>query len=420
MSIDVLVIGGGPAGASSAFQLARRGMRVRVLERSRFPRAKPCAECLSPQASRILDDMGVLAELDTRGAHLRGMTVRAPNGTAASGDYAATHGFRAFRDRGLAIRRELLDDVLLRAAREAGARVDERARVTDVLRDSRGAVCGVSVLGADGSRDEIRAPIVVAADGLRSVVARRLRLAHTAVWPNRVSLVGHYRGVLDVGDYGEMHVERDGFVGIADVGDGVTTVAAVFPARRAREISGDRAGFLDRWLASKPHLAPRFTSASRDGGVAAIGPFASHARRASHPGALLVGDAADFFDPFTGEGIYAALRGGELVAATVEQALGASPSVAAGAFREYEAARRTEFGGKWWVEWLIGVGVAVPPIVNRVARVLAGKKDLADLLVGVTGDFIPARHVLRPGYLAQLFVLPIPRSRTSPVLPPCP
>jgi flavin-dependent dehydrogenase len=269
------------------------------------------------------------------------------------------------------------------------------------------------VLNDTGGPRELGAPIVVAADGLRSVVARRLGLTRTAAWPRRLSLVAHYRGVGDVGDYGEMHVERDGFVGIADVGDGVTTVAAVFPARRAREISGDRSGFLDRWLASKAQLAPRFRSATCEGAAAAVGPFASHARQASHAGALLVGDAADFFDPFTGEGIYSALRGGELVADAVAEALGA-PNAQKEAFREYERRRCTEFGGKWKVEKLIGVGVAVPSIVNRAARALSGEKRLADLLVGVTGDFVPAREVLRLGYLARLFLRPIPSPNTRP------
>lgn len=415
---DVLIVGGGPAGASSAFQLARRGVRVRVLERARFPRAKPCAECLSPQASRILYDMGVLHELETQGAHLRGMIIRAPNGAMARGDYAAAHGFRAFRDRGLAIRRELLDHVLLRRAREAGVHVDERMRVADVTRDAQGAVRGVAVLDASGARADLRADVVVGADGLHSVVARRLGLARMAMWPRRISLVAHYREVRGVSEYGEMHVEADGFVGIADVGDGVTTVAAVFPARRAREISGDRAGFLDRWIASKPHLAGRFADATRDGPAWAIGPFASHARRASHPGALLVGDAADFFDPFTGEGIYSALRGGELVADAVVAALGASSARdAARAFQRYERARRDEFGGKWWVERLISAGVASPPIANRATRALSARKHLADLLVGVTGDFVPASRVLGLGFLAQLFVLPIP---AQPATRACP
>jgi geranylgeranyl reductase family protein len=407
---EVLIVGGGPAGASTAFQLAKRGLRVRVLERARFPRSKPCAECLSPQASRILDDMGALRELEARGAWLRGMVVRAPNGASARGDYAATHGFRAYREAGLAIRREFLDSALLETARSAGAEVVERVRVTDLLRDGRGAVIGVRALSGSGSVDDVRAPLIVGADGLQSVVARRLGLRRVAFWPHRMALVAHYRDVAELSDLVEMHVERDGFVGIADVGGGTTTVAAVFPRSRAREIAGDRSGFLDRWLASKPHLARRFARATRDGSVAAVGPFASHARRAWHPGALLVGDAADFFDPFTGEGIYAALRGGELAADVIARSLGAGRTTAV-VLRDYDRARRDEFGGKWWVERLIGIGVASPPVVNRAVRALAGRKELADLLVGVTGDFVPANEVLRLGYLTRLFITPVPAFR---------
>jgi flavin-dependent dehydrogenase len=412
---DVLIIGGGPAGASTAFQLARRGIRVRVLERARFPRAKPCAECLSPQASRLLHDMGVLGELESRGAWLRGMTVRSPNGTLARGDYAAGHGFRAFRDRGLAIRREVLDEALLASARMAGGEVEEGPRCVDVLRGSSGAVSGVRVLR--GSRvDDVRAQVVIGADGLRSVIARRLGLARTLAWPARLALVAHYRDVEGISAYGEMHIERDGFVGIADVGGGVTTVAAVFPLTRAREISGDRSRFLDVWLASKAHLAARFRRATRDGDARAVGPFASHARRASHPqgGALLVGDAADFFDPFTGEGIYAALRGGEMAADAVAGSLDVMPRRRAEALEEYESRRRSEFRGKWRVERLIGIGVAFPPIANRATRALAARKELADLLVGVTGDFVPPSRVLRPNYLASLFLAPLPTTPSTP------
>ena len=100
---DVIVVGGGPAGASTAFALATAGVKVVVVDRERFPRDKPCAEYLSPQASRVLHDMGVLAELESRGpSHLAGMIVRAPSGRQLRGDFAAQHGFRGFRDRGLA------------------------------------------------------------------------------------------------------------------------------------------------------------------------------------------------------------------------------------------------------------------------------------------------------------------------------
>lgn len=403
---DVLIVGGGPAGSSTAIRLARSGVRVVLLERARFPRAKPCAECLSPQASRPLQELGVLPGLERQGTWLRGMLVRAPDGGWARGDYVAGHSYRAPRaSGGLSIRREVLDATLLAAASAAGADVREASRVTDVVRTRRGAAAGAVVIGADGRRHEVRARIVIGADGLRSVVARRLELARALSWPHRIALVAHYRGVAGVGEYVEMHVERDGFVGIADVGLGCTTVAAVFPRRRAREIAGNRAGFLDAWLASRPQLRARFAGAVRDGGVAATGPFAARARRAWHPGALLVGDAADFFDPFTGEGIYAALRGGELAADAALAALAAGQPD--DPLREYDRLRRREFAGKWRVEQMIGAGVAWPAVVNRAVAALGARKDMADLLAGVTGDFVPPREVLRLGFLARLFLLPI-------------
>ena len=407
---DVIIAGGGPAGASTAFHLARRGVRVTVVDRARFPRFKPCAECLSPQASRLLDDMGALPEVEHRGVWLRGMVVRAPNGAVARGDYAAAHGFRPWRTAGLSIRREILDEVLLARARAAGARVVEATRVTDVLRDGNGAVRGVALQDREGGAGEAGARLVVGADGLRSVIARRLGLWRRARWPNRLSLVAHYEGVREMGDYGEMHIERDGFVGIADVGAGVTTVAAVFPDSRAAQMSTDRCRFLDGWLASRTHLRARFADARRVEPVSVTGPFAAHSRRAWHPGALLVGDAADFFDPFTGEGIYSALRGGELAADAIVDSL-SHPGH--DALRAYDARRRREFGGKWLVERAIGASVAFPAVVNRATRAMAARTELADLLVGVTGDFVPPAMVLRLGFLARLFLQPIPRTSAT-------
>jgi flavin-dependent dehydrogenase len=160
----------------------------------------------------------------------------------------------------------------------------------------------------------------------------------------------------------------------------------------------------ERWsavLRRFPAVRERLRGSERVGPVRAAGPFARSTARATGDGVLLVGDAADFYDPFTGEGIFAALRGAELAAARIESAF------AAGRFdgahlRAYDQDRRRAFGGKWRLERLIGLAVRTPMLLNHVARRLAVRPLLADLLVGATGDFVPPAHVLTPAVAARL------------------
>jgi geranylgeranyl reductase family protein len=406
---EVIVVGGGPAGSATAFFLASSGVDVLVLDRARFPRDKTCSEYLSPQASRILETMGALGPVESSGAaQLRGMRVHAPNGQTIHGEFAASHGYKGYRDRGLAVRRTILDLILIDRARAAGARVEEGTRVVDLIRDESGRVGGVISSGESGRR-EMRAPLVIGADGLRSIVGRRLGLIRPSGWPRRIALVAHFRGVEGVSEFGEMYVDRGGYCGVAPVGNGLVNVAVVVPVSRAAEVAIDRTEFLESWIAERPRIAAMFSGAERAGPVRATGPFASSAKRGWSRGAALVGDSADFFDPFTGEGIYTALRGGEVLAGYAAESVRASSADEGDkALGAYETARRSEFSGKWKVERLIGTAVAFPGLINRAATVLSRRRDMADLLVGVVGDFVPPREVLRPAYLLQLlFARPI-------------
>lgn len=397
---EVIVVGGGPAGAASAWALARAGRDVLLLDRARFPRPKPCAEYVSPEASRVLDTMNVLGAAERAGASfLTGMRVRAPDGTELVGEFGAARDFRGTRSRGLALRREKLDPLLVDAARTAGARIREGAHVSDVTRDGGGRVDGVTL--ADGT--SLRARFVVGADGLRSVVARRLGLGIHARWPRRVAFVTHYRGVTGMDAVGEMHVDADGYVGLAPVDDGLVNVAVVIPAARARLAAADRAAFVRDWITRRAHLAARFERAAQATPVRGTGPFGWRTRRAWAPGAALVGDAADFFDPFTGEGIFAALRGAELLAPYVHASCAAtSARDEREALEAYDRCRRDAFRGKWMLERLVGLAVAWPPFMNRAARGLARRRDLADTFVAVTGDVVPAGSVLQPRFALAL------------------
>ncbi len=402
LDADVIVVGGGPAGSSTAFFLAQAGANVLVLDRARFPRDKPCSEYMSPEASRILSAMGALDPIEHAGAEkLAGMTVTSPAGTMIRGDFAAVRGFQPFRDYGLALRRTVLDEILLRRAQSAGARVIEGSKVTNVLMSSTGAVCGVCVDDSVNGKRELRSRLVIGADGLRSVVGRRLGLIKNG-WPRRIALVAHYKGIEGMRDAGEIHLDRHGYSGMANVGGGITNVAVVVPASRAADLARDRTAFFEEWFTSRPKLGERFARAERVTPVRATGPFASSAKVAWAPGAALVGDAADFFDPITGEGIYAALRGGEMLAGHLFHDLSQIGNGAHAGLIAYESSRRREFSGKWKIEKLLGMGVAAPAVMNRIARVLARNKDMMNLLIGVAGDFVPPSAVLNPRFFLKL------------------
>jgi flavin-dependent dehydrogenase len=184
----------------------------------------------------------------------------------------------------------------------------------------------------------------------------------------------------------------------------VANVALVVPSRVAAGASGAVERFFFEQLERLPGVRGRVRPAGLVREVLVTGPFASRSRPVVRDGALLVGDAADFFDPFTGEGIYRALHGAELAAEVLLSALTEPGNVSARRLGPYVTARRRSFFGTWGVERLIGYAMLWPALFDHAVGRLGRRVGMADTLIGVTGDCLPASAVLNPLFLARMLV----------------
>ncbi|GEM_PF-36250 len=397
---DVVVVGAGPAGSSLAARLAAEGVRVVLLDERSFPRSKPCGDCLSPGATPLLEELGVLEELmrETT-ARLDGWKLQAPGGARFEGRFGKDAEGR--RVRGLALPRLQLDAALLRAAARAGADVREGVRVVD-LAWREGRVAGVLVRRSDGREATLPARLVAGADGLRSTVARRMGGVRRGR-RRKLALVARYAdgpAVAPGTTLGEMRVSAEGCSGLAPLGGGRWNVTVVVPASKAPAVAAGRGAFLECRLRAYG-VAKRLAGARRVGAIEVTGPFEVVPRRVAGPGAFLVGDAAGYFDPFTGQGIYRALATGRLAAAHARAALGAGSEADERALdRRYARELEGLLAPSRHVQRLIDFVVGRPALMDAAAWLLARRRGLADLLVDVTGDILPAGEMLEPRRLA--------------------
>jgi len=356
---DVLVVGAGPAGAIAGLVLARAGVRVRLVDRAAFPRDKLCGDTINPGTLARLRALGVAAEIDARGLRVDGMVV-----TSARAAIAGTYPHDLC---GRAIVRRELDAILLRHAIDAGCAFDPNVLVTGAVVDGD-RVVGATIAGGRARR--LLARVTIAADGRRSALTWGLGVARHPVRPRRWAVGAYYEGVEPCGQappdraasFGEMHVRRHGYVGVAPVGPGLTNVCVVRPSAPGDAVMSDPVGLLDATLTSDAQLAPRFADARRVTRPVVLGPLAVDVVPPALEGLLLAGDAAGFIDPMTGDGLRFAVRGGELAAMAVLDALAHGWR---GVHARHAARRRAAFGAKH--------------VFNRGLRRVVGTPALVDV-----------------------------------------
>lgn len=306
---DVVVVGARCAGAPLAMLLAWRGLKVLAVDRARFPSDTMSTHFMWPRTTRYLARWGLLDRLKQTGCpaistvtmHYGGVVLRGrPDECEGAGDMYCP-------------RRTVLDALLVEAARKAGAEVREATVVRDLLWDD-GRVCGVRAFDGEQQSCDMRAKIVVGADGRRSVVAA---LAGADTLQRAAPLTcGFYAYWRDVPTDGvEFRVQHGADNLVFPTHDGLTCVWA---GRAADQWDAYRADVESGYFSTlHPDLAARVRAGARASGFRGTNDLQNFRRRASGPGWALVGDAAYHRDPLTGMGIGDAFLGATLLAEAI-------------------------------------------------------------------------------------------------------
>jgi geranylgeranyl reductase family protein len=392
LECDVLVVGAGPAGSAAAAALAGAGRDVLVVEAHAHPRPKACAEYASP---RIVEELRLLGLADDAwqadALPLDGMRV-------IRGDDALDIRYRddGGQRQAWGLERTRFDATLAAHAVSRGARLMEHTSFIDVRwsggQDGMGGrVERATVRTPEGKRG-VRCRWLIGADGARSRVSQRIAVDGGVWMPRRLGLVAHYEGVPDLVEHGEMHVGPGWYVGLAPLAGNRLNVGMALP------LNGDKRPAEERFAAAIegiPAVAERLKGRKRLTPIIGASPIGHRVRRAAGKGWMLAGDAAGFIDPFTGEGIYRALRSARAAAEALEE-------LDDGAAGRYLAARRRAFAAKDALTWLVQGMLASPPLMGYALRRLASRPDAADRLGSALGDCRPASDALSPLFLAQV------------------
>jgi flavin-dependent dehydrogenase len=394
MSVDVAIVGGGPAGAVLATHLAKRGRAVVLLERSPAYRWRACGVFSSPASVDALGAAGLDGE--TLASVVRAapaMRLETASGTQVRLTYGDDGSLAA---PAVSFDRAALDPALLGLARRAGADVRLGAAVVRVVPGR------IVVRDADGETT-VEARVVVGADGIRSTVARAFGAGRSPLLGDRVGLTFH---VADPGPAAprdaRMILFRDGYVGLAPVPGARVNIGIVLGrswASRLREDGAERTvGAVLAAIPPAPDDPVDWRAAERCDPIEGAAPLGHRVARRHGPDWILVGDAAGFLDPFTGEGLHRALVSARLAAAAIERHLnGDAEGLAA-----YDRAMTARFRSKDALSLVVQAFLARRILFDYAARRLAGRDPVRETIGLVMGDLVPASRALDPRFIAKL------------------
>jgi flavin-dependent dehydrogenase len=326
-AVDVVVIGGGPSGATASTLIAERGYRVELFERERFPRFH-IGESLIPETYWVLKRLGMLEKLK-QSHFVRKYSVQFVN---ARGKLSEPFYFRDNKPHECSdtwqVYRQEFDQMMLQNAAEKGVQVHEGARVLDVLFEGERAV-GVRVADDQGGSREVRAKVVVDASGQSGVIINRLGLR---VWDpdlKKAALWTYWEGAYrDQGrDEGATIVlqtaEKKGWFWYIPLHNNIVSVGVVadhdylFRDRATKELEE----IYHEQVSLCPGLQPRIANAKRVAPFRVQKEYTYRSRQLSGDGWVLVGDAFGFLDPLYSSGVLLALKSGELAADAVVEGL---------------------------------------------------------------------------------------------------
>lgn len=316
---DAVVIGGGPAGSTTATFLARSGKNVLVLEKETFPRFH-IGESLLPYNVPLFAEMGVLPEMEAAGFMEKfGAQFHMPDGSVGAeirfGGGKYTHQPQSWQ-----VERSTFDDILLRHAEKSGARIREGTAVKS-YQITEGS--GVSLITSHG--DTVEAEFLVDASGMSNFTGNREGIKESFAQHQKVAIFGHFSGIkLPEGKAaGDIIIYRleNGWFWFIPLSLEKVSVGLVVDRTRMNTHEGTPAELFQQAVEASPELAKHMATAKLIDKIRTASDFSYRNQRFVSPHLIRVGDAAGFLDPVFSSGVYLAMLGGKNAAAAVSEAI---------------------------------------------------------------------------------------------------